>query len=93
MSASTSSPPSLKRKTSDSIDCTATCNSIRERLAQIIASKKDGVEFKEDNVKLATISDVSLAFAELKSDNRDAQMENETKKNEVWLFLLTLFVT
>jgi len=77
------SAPSLKRKTSDSIDCTITCNSIREKLEKIIKSKKDGVQFKENKTVHGMLEDISLAFAELKSDNRDAQMENEIKKTEV----------
>jgi hypothetical protein len=81
---SISSPLPLKRKiTSDSIDCTTTCSSIREKLARILSAKKEGVQFKEDKAIQGVLSDVSLAFAELKSDNRDAQMDNETKKNEV----------
>lgn len=77
-----SSPP-LKRKTSDSIDCTTTCNSIREKLGKIISAKKDGVQFKDDKAIHGVFADISLAFAELKTDNRDAQMENEAKKTEV----------
>ena len=83
LDGSLSSTHSLKRKTSDSIDCTTTCNSVRDKLARIISAKKDGVQLKDDKVVHRISSDISLAFAELKGDNRDAQMENETKKIEV----------
>lgn len=82
--AHTNTSPPPKRKTADSMDCTDTCNSIREKLAKIMSAKKEGVQFKEDNKAMrGLVADISLAFSELKADNRDSQMENETKKIEV----------
>ena len=74
-------PSTSKRKASE-IECATTCETIRENLANIIALKKDGKSLNPDTL-YAHVTNISLAFSDLKGSNRDAQMENENKKNEV----------
>lgn len=65
------------------VDSAATCASIREKLGKIMSAKKDGVKIKSDGGMQTLVSEICLAFADLKAANREAQMENEHKKSEV----------
>lgn len=61
---------------------------IRDKMTELMAAKKDGKKLKDNKKFQGLMSDIILAFTELKSDNRYAQMENESKKNDVCYLII-----
>lgn len=78
-----------KRKAPSAAETAEVCDLIRGKLGQLISAKKNGGKVKETKEYQELATDITLAFSDLKADNRESQLENENKKNDVCNILLT----